>query len=146
MLPFVIFVCGSFILSVIDFQTHRLPNKPVLALIIATSLAILIQNDNEILIRSLKFGLFYLLILFGLATASKNSIGFGDVKYSFACGQIVGAYLPNRWLEILWVMFALAAMFSLTLIALGKLSRNDRIAFGPFMAISTIAFVANSLG
>lgn len=146
MLPFIIFFIGSIALSLIDFQTHRLPNKYVFTLIICVSLAIAIESDFEIFFRSLKFALLYLVILFGLNLISKNSIGLGDVKYSFACGQIVGFYLPDSWLEILWMMFALAAVVSLVAIALGKLSRNDRIAFGPFMAISTIAFVANSLG
>lgn len=146
MLPFGIFFIGSIALSLIDYQTHRLPNKHVFSMIICVTLAIAIESDLEIFFRSLKFALLYFVILFGLNLISKNSIGLGDVKYSFACGLIVGFYLPNRWLEILWMMFALAALVSLVSIALGKLSRNDRIAFGPFMAISTIAFVANSLG
>lgn len=146
MLPFLVFLIGSVLLSVIDYQVHRLPNRIVFALIALIALAVLIQRDLNLFGGSLKFASLYFLIFLGLAFISKNAIGFGDVKYSFACGQIVGTYVPDVWLEILWSMFAIAAIVSIALMALGKLTRFDRIAFGPYMALSTIAFVANSLG
>ncbi len=146
MLPFLVFLIGSTYLSVIDFRTHRLPNKIVLGLIVLIALAILHQNDMNLFKISLKFALLFFFIFLGLAVISRDAIGFGDVKYSFACGQIVGLYVPDAWLEILWIMFAIAALVSIALISVGKLNRFDRIAFGPYMAISTIAFVANSLG
>lgn len=146
MLPFLVFLIGSIVLSVIDLRTHRLPNRIVFALIFFIAIALLIQNDLSTFRKCIQIGSLYALIFFSLSIISKNAIGFGDVKYSFACGQIVGTYTPDVWLEILWSMFAIAAIVSIALMVLGKLNRFDRIAFGPYMAFSTIAFVANSLG
>ena len=146
MLPFIVFIIGSVVLSVIDFQLHRLPNRIVLALIASIVVALTIQNGSNLLSGSLEIASLYFFIFFGLAVISKNAIGFGDVKYSFACGLVVGVYVSGSWLAILWSMFALAAIVSIALITLGKLNRFDRIAFGPYMAISTIAFVSEALG
>ena len=145
-IPFYIFAIGSLVLSLIDLRSHRLPNKYVLVLVSLVSVAIITVGDLAHLMQSLRFGFLYFAIFFAMALLSKGSMGFGDVKFSFACGQIVGIYSPENWLEISWMMFVLAALVSMALMALGKLSRRDRIAFGPFMAISTIVYVANSLG
>lgn len=142
-MPLIFFVAFSIWLSVIDLKTHRLPNKIVLVATILIGWAIW-QNGNNLLV-SIKIGIYYFLVFLVLWLSTKKSLGLGDVKYSICCGLVVGYYLPEHWIYVLWLMFALAALTSLFLIWTKRLTKSDRIAFGPFMALAVTLAVLNSL-
>ncbi len=143
-LPLLYFGILSIWLSKIDVKSHRLPNKLNVVTLIGSLFFIMFFNSDRI-IDSVKFGAIYFIIFWLFNFVSKNSIGFGDVKYSTSCGLIIGCYLPSQWILTIWLMFALSAVTSLLRIALGRLKITERIAFGPYMAIATISMALNSL-
>ncbi len=63
-------------------------------------------------------------------------IGGGDVKL----GAILGLYLGSGMLAILMIFFAsvLGSLYSLPLLANGKVSRKTLIPYGPFLILATI--------
>ena len=142
-LPFLIFTGFSIWLSVIDLKTHRLPNLLTLLTGVLVAYSIWITGNN--LAKSVKISIFYFLVFLLIAILKSNSIGFGDVKFSISCGLVVGYYIYEKWLLVLWLMFALAGGISLVLILLKRLTKSDRIAFGPFMATAVALTVINSL-
>ena len=145
-LPLIAYIAWSIPLSIIDLKFHRLPNIYVVGLTLSIFITTTFSMGLEVLISSVRFGFIYFAIFLLLSMVSKGSIGLGDVKYSFACGTLIGIYTSELWLIVLWTMFALAGLVSIGLLALARLRRSDRIAFGPYMAITTVAFVGNSLG
>ena len=146
MLPFLIFLVGSIWLSAIDLKTHKLPNQVVALVSTVLVLALLFTQPSQVLKDGFEIAFVYLGTFLLLWFISKGSLGMGDVKFSFTCGLLVGSFCKNQWLAVIWVMFALAAFVSAILYLAKKLNRTDRIACGPYMAIATICFVANSLG
>lgn len=65
-------------------------------------------------------------------------VGSGDVLLAIALGILVGSW---RHMAIaLMVSYAVGALLVSVLIGLGKLSRSEEIAFGPFLVVG--AFVA----
>lgn len=144
-LPLLIFTLFSAILSWTDYRTKRLPNSWVLATSISTFISILITRNFGQVIPSIIIASGYFAIFLVIAILSRNSLGFGDVKYAFSCGLIVGFYTPNIWLFGIWLMFVVAGIFQLPKLVGKRIRLKDRIAFGPYMAISTIAIALNSL-
>lgn len=144
-LPIVIFIVFAIWLTIIDIRVKRLPNKLVLANSILVYLAILLTANESQLIMTSTCGLTYFVLFLGLATLRKNSIGFGDVKFSISCGFVIGYYVPSAWLLNIWLMFVIAGLLVLPKLIFRSIGLTDRIAFGPAMAIATIGFALNSL-
>lgn len=133
------------ILSAIDFEHRRLPNKILgPAAIIGIALLLLaagFSDEWERLLRSLAGALAYGLPLFLIALAVPKGMGGGDIK--------LGAYLGLHlgWLGLAHVAvgailgFFTGAVAGVALIAAGKKGRKDPIAFGPFMALGALIAV-----
>lgn len=139
------FVMMSIALSIIDLRIHRLPNHLV-ALTTFGFLAIGIQTLSRYEFEtSIFYGALYLGIFTILKIIGKSAIGMGDVKYAFACGAVIGAYDPQKWLINIWLMFAVASMVMLAKRVFSRISLKDRFAFGPYMASATILMSLNSL-
>jgi len=77
-------------------------------------------------------GIFYLLF----QVSGGKLIGGGDVKL----GAILGLYLGSGLLAILMIFFAsvLGTIYSLPLLANGKVGRKTLIPYGPFLILATI--------
>lgn len=76
------------------------------------------------------------LFFYGLFAYSRGRwMGGGDVKLVFLMGLVLG--LANTLIALL-IAFNVAALVSLTLIALRKMSRKDHIPFGPFLIGGTV--------
>ena len=156
-IPLTVFLLIGIYVSVIDIRTHRIPNQiNVIAALLIPVLIYLISGISAV-IATLRIGILYFVLFLLLGINSKNSLGMGDVKFSFSCGLIIGYYAPQNWLATIWFMFAAAGLFGLFNIVQAKKvqakkanSKFNRlgtvIAFGPFMAGSTTLFVLNSLG
>lgn len=144
MLPLIVFTAFALYLSIYDVQHHKLPNRIVFASVIAVFLAESVTSPTNLL-SSLRIAFAYLLVFLFLSVISHDGLGMGDVKFSITCGLVVGYYSPNVWLEVLWLMFSLAALAGLGKLIVRLGAFKSAIAFAPFMSLSVITSSLNSL-
>lgn len=129
-------------LAVYDIRWLTLPNKILYPLFGLVGLQILAKviffSAGPHYILNVLFGLligggiFY--VLFQISGG--KWIGGGDVKL----GALLGLYLGNATLAILMIFFAsvIGSLYSLPLIASGKINRKALIPFGPFLIVAAI--------
>lgn len=141
-------------ISVIDFKTHRLPNKHVARLTGFISLVILMlcafQSDWRPAITSLVTSGLMTLAYIVLYFASRGGLGMGDVKFAIPNGLVLGYYgLPGSSslvtvVQCILLTFVLAGVVAGVGILAGRLDRKSRIAFGPYMTAATSVMIAVS--
>jgi leader peptidase (prepilin peptidase)/N-methyltransferase len=140
--PLVVFTVCAIPLSVIDAHEHVLPNGLVLFGIIGvlgTELLLAQQAATwSALAQGVLIGLRTLAAYISLMIVSRGQLGMGDVKYSALTGLTVGWVAPEMWLVCIWLAFTLAALWVLILLRKRRRSRDDAIAFGPFMSLSVV--------
>ncbi len=123
------------VLSLIDHETHRLPNRIVLpsaALVLVARLA----SDPEHWASWVGYGLGAFACLLVLGLAYPAGLGMGDVKLALLLGAALGAaVLPALFLGTL----AAGLAGTVLLIRDGREARRRAIAFGPFLAFGAIA-------
>ncbi len=116
-------------ISLVDWQYELIPDSLHLFILGAAILSIWGSTGLSFADRfyGLVFGggVMFLLALFG-------GMGGGDVKLMATAGLFLG--FPQIVLATL-IGFVVAAVFGVTLIALKKKTRKDRMAFGPYLAI-----------
>lgn len=71
-------------------------------------------------------------ILFLFLVTKGRGMGFGDVKFAFSMGLLLG--LRNGFIA-LYLAFIFGALFGLVTIMFGKNSLKSKIAFGPFLVL-----------
>lgn len=127
----------SVALTLIDLETHKLPNKIVLPAyivgIVLLGAASILSADYEALIRA-GIGMAALFVAYFLmALVYPGGMGFGDVKLA----GVIGLYLAwLGWGELVvgaFAAFLLGGVFSIILLALRKAGRKSGIPFGPWM-------------
>lgn len=127
----------SIALTLIDIDTHRLPNSIVLPsyLVVAVlfTVACLLGAEWEALLRAAIGGVvlyaFYLL----LRLVRPSGMGGGDVKLAGVLGACL-AWLGWGALVVgAFAAFVLGGVFGLALIAARRAGRKTAIPFGPFM-------------
>jgi leader peptidase (prepilin peptidase)/N-methyltransferase len=139
LLAFLYFAAISVALSLIDLDTHKLPNAIVLpayivgfVLLAGSSIA---ANDYGALIRGVigmaTLGLAYLAV----ALIRPGGMGLGDVKLAGVIGLFLGwvgwgALIVGSFSAVL-----LGGLFGLVLIALKRRDRSAGIPFGPWMVV-----------
>lgn len=149
-LPLIIFIIFATKLSIIDFRTFRLPNKIVAAGYLGTLSVVLLNMNLDRIVKSFGMSFIYLICFIALQQISRNSIGYGDVKYSTLCGLLIGFYSSSdwvlwTWLIGIWLMFLSAALQAIFQILVSRKSFKERLAFGPHMSLATIVLCLNSL-
>lgn len=115
-----------------DLKERIIPNKVNLVILIGGGLACLWHYQN-LLDHILGFILLGGLMLL-LAIVTKG-FGYGDVKYMFAVGLLLG--LKQGFYAIM-IGFILGGMISLILLLLKKVNKKDHIAFGPYLVLGSI--------
>lgn len=103
-----------------------------LAFFAVVRVAILHQSILPFLVASLSAGLFFLFLYF---ITRRKGIGFGDVKYAFVMGALLGS--PGIIIG-LYVAFLTGALIASILIVVRRKSFGNTIAFGPFLVMGTI--------
>lgn len=133
---------GFMALVIYDIRYMLLPNKiifPLTGIAIFGTLAqaLLLSSVDPLKSASLGLliggGLFYILF----QVSDGRWIGGGDVKLGFLLGILVGG--PELALLMLFIASLLGTMFSLPLMATGRMTPKMRIPFGPFLIIGAIA-------
>lgn len=139
-----ILFAGLIVIFFIDLEHQIIPDEITVPLVIIFSLNCIVQviaglqtTDYcllQFLTAFLSFLFFYLIFL---ATKGKG-MGFGDVKFAFLMGLVLG------WPKIivaLYIAFLTGAFIGVILILKGKAKLKQKIAFGPFLALSTVLSV-----
>ena len=129
-------------LSIIDFKSHRLPNRLV-AWFTATQILILgitswITSDLARLTAALRIAVATMFVYLLLYLVSRGSLGMGDVKFAFPLGLCVGWYSANQWLVAIFVSFLLAGLVAVIGLVTKRMTGKSRLAFGPYMFLGTL--------
>ena len=141
MLPMIPLAYFGIRLSIIDFKTHRLPNHLVGWF---TAIEILIigvtswfTSDWTRLAAALGTAVITMFAYLLFYLASRGSLGMGDVKFAFPLGLCVGWYSANQWLLAIFVSFLIAGVVAVIGLVAKRMTRKSRLAFGPYMFLST---------
>jgi len=121
-------------ISIIDIKTQKIPNIIVYpAIFIVLTLHILLFKNgilqSLILIIS-GFLPFYLIRYF-----TKGKMGLGDAKYSGLLALLLGF---ENWLIMIFISSSTAVLFAVVVLKLGKMEKQSRIPFGPFLSLGAI--------
>lgn len=132
------FTCAVLVvLSLIDHETHRLPNRIVLpsaALVLVARVA----SDPEHWVSWVGYGAGAFACLLVLGLAYPAGLGMGDVKLALLLGAALGAaVLPALFLGTVAAGIAGAVL----LVRDGSEARRRAIAFGPFLAFGAVATI-----
>jgi prepilin signal peptidase PulO-like enzyme (type II secretory pathway) len=130
------FTCAVLVvLSIIDFESRRLPDRIVLpsaALVLAARLVTAPEHWGAWLGASLGAAACFLV----LALVSSGGLGMGDVKLMLLLGAALGGAITSA----LVIGTLAGAAAALVLIARdGRRALRRRIAYGPFLAFGAIA-------
>ena len=128
-------------LSIIDFKSHRLPNKLV-GWFVAVEILIMgiiewMASDFARLLTALGVAAATMISYVLLYLFSRGSLGMGDVKFAFPLGLCVGWYSANQWLLAIFVSFLIAGLVSVIGLVTKRMTRKSRLAFGPYMFLGT---------
>ena len=154
LLAMLYFAAISVALSLIDIDTHRLPNSIVLpAYLVAGALftaSSILAGDYSALLRAAIGMAALFAAYFAMAMVYPGGMGFGDVKLA----GVIGIYLGWVGWGALAVgalsAFLLAGVFAAALMLTGRANRKSGIPFGPWMLVGawvgilvgTVAFEA----
>jgi leader peptidase (prepilin peptidase)/N-methyltransferase len=135
-----IFLGALAVLAVIDFKTHRIPNRIVLpsaALVLALQLALFPDDALEWVLASLGAAA----LLLALALVKPGGIGMGDVKLGLLLGAGLGVDVA-----VAMLIGALALWpFALWVVLHGGLdARNNALPLGPALAFGAAVVVLTS--
>jgi leader peptidase (prepilin peptidase)/N-methyltransferase len=144
-LPLLILIALGGKLAVVDYQTHRLPNRLVSWLTVTQLVALTFLWQPEKLQAALLTALATTVTYAFLFLISRGSLGMGDVKFSFPLGLTVGWYVPSDWLLTILLTFVLAGFVSIAEVILKRKTLKSRFAFGPYMYLTSILVVLPKL-
>lgn len=147
--PFCVLFAALLVVSVIDVQHYRIPDRVVfpalgisLLLIVVVSLG---YGEPEAIVHALIGAAAYFLLLFVAHLVYPAGMGFGDVKLALLMGLYLGWIAPDGIRAVTLVLFALMIGCLLGVLVGGVLAlvrrKNAAFPFGPALAASTILAV-----
>lgn len=138
---YLVLMAGLLALSCIDIELLLLPKKIVYPLLIMVAalltMASAVTDQWHNMLVGAVSGAIWLTIFFGLNYASPRVLGFGDVRLSPLLGLALGWL---GWRYVLLGFFAanlFGAVIGIALIATKRISRNQQIPYGVFLAMGT---------
>ena len=142
---FLIFFAALAAVTVIDLEHYIVPNRIVLATLVASvpllALAALVEGDwsslRTALVGSVAAGAGLLVI----NLISPRGMGMGDVKLTLVLGLYLGWLDLGHVLLGLFLGFLLGAVGGVALIALRLRTRRDHVPFAPFLAAGAVLAV-----
>lgn len=133
---------------VIDIKHRIIPNRLNLTIFeVGVIITFLYGITNLNMVKEYIFGGLLGLVIFGVITfiggifAGREAMGLGDVKFMGAVGLYFGI---NSVIEISILSFLLAAICSIIILIIRFVilkKKDDYIAFGPFLALSSFACI-----
>lgn len=142
-----VYIVGLMALFMYDLRWYLLPDKivwPLVALALANAVIQTLAQPQLDILNAAQFYVFGLLPIAGfywlIHVFSKGKlVGLGDVKLGIFIGLALGWPLT---LLTLFLANVLGTIFTVPLMLTGKLKRNSRVPFGPFLIT---AFVISGL-
>lgn len=129
---FFVFLLTSLVF-IIDLEKRIIPDELVFIALAITTLSLIFVGGDQFYLRLLSaVGASFALLLIHLLTRGRG-MGLGDVKFALLPGLFLGWPLALVWL---FASFLTGAIVAIILILLGRAKGKDKIAFGPFLAIS----------
>jgi leader peptidase (prepilin peptidase)/N-methyltransferase len=127
-------------LSIYDLREHRLPNFFTYPAIALAALALLVVGLSGEGARS-AMGILGGVLTFwvGYLLAKRDLVGMGDIKLLVSSNAILATYSPVLVLVSLAIATALAAVTSLFMIGLRKITMRTPVAMGPFLLLGFFA-------
>lgn len=118
-------------IALIDIKYMEIPNTYNAIVLILGVINMLILKDYSLILTGIiSFVLFFIVAIF-----SKGALGGGDIKFALGLGFFFNL---STYANFLVYTFGIGATIALILLVTKKKSREDKIAFGPFMSIGTI--------
>ena len=144
-LCFAILCSGLLVQSLVDIYTHRLVRQISHAMAVSGILllgfhAIKISNINLLVSAGVCSALGIAVSVFSNKVSS-GSLGAGDVRLMAVLGWHLGFL---SYTAAMWALFSaclLAGLFGVAMIAVGRGSWQQRIAFGPFLGLGSMATI-----
>lgn len=138
-----LFVWMLLVITVIDYETRRIPNAltypliPALAVLLAAA-AVLNGQPGRIVDMAIGgVGAFVFLLI--LALINPRGMGMGDVKYAAFLGMGLGYVGIGAVIIGIFGAFLIGSVISVGLIATKLRGRKDLIPFGPFLSVGALA-------
>jgi leader peptidase (prepilin peptidase)/N-methyltransferase len=152
LIPFLVLYAGLLVLSVIDIEHHRLPNRVLfptlwvsLALIVGISV---VEGFPSAIIGALAGAGFYFTLLLIPHLIYPPGMGFGDVKLALLLGLFLGwiHQTPLRAVAlVLWALIIASALGTLMGLAMTIVRRRrGEFPFGPALAVGCIVVISFS--
>ena len=140
-LSFGILIAIGLRLLLVDIDTHLLP-RSIVYRGIAISLPMLFISalvDESGSVGGMLLGaLLMWAIMKCLEVLSRGDLGGGDVTASVFLGLFLGWLSLERLLIAVVISFAVAGLFALLMLVIGRVGRRTHIAFGPFLIAGTL--------
>lgn len=135
------------VLSAIDLDVRRLPDKITLPSVVVTLVAVVVvsylNGTPGDAVRSVSAGLalgafYFVQVLIGRG----RGMGLGDVKLALSLGMVLGLLSWPHVLVATIAGYLTALAMGITLIAFKGANRKTEIAFGPHMALGTVLILS----
>lgn len=135
------------VVSAIDLDVRRLPDRFTLPLIPATAAGLavvaLVHGDLSNWLRAVLAGLAVGAIHLGLAfIGGGTGLGLGDVKLSPTLGMLLGWHSWTLAFAGVFLAFVLGGLVGVGLIVIARRDRKSTVPFGPFMVAGCLALLA----
>lgn len=118
-------------IALIDYEYLEIPDSYNLLVFILGIANILILKDFSLIIT----GIISFILFFIISVISGGALGGGDIKLSLGLGLF---FKLSQYLSFIMYTFGIGAVIALVLMTLKKKKREDKIPFGPFMAMGAI--------
>ena len=137
LLAYLYFAAISVVLTVIDLDSHKLPNLIVLPSYIVVAALLLIASviygDFSQLLRAAIGGAALFAAYLIMALVYPGGMGFGDVKLAGVIGLLLGLLGWGTLVVGAFSAFLLGGLFGIALLVLRRANRKSGIPFGPWM-------------
>ena len=118
-------------IALIDIKYLEIPNTYNVIVLVLGIINILILKDYSLI----KTGIISFIFFYIVAIFSKGALGGGDIKLALGIGLF---FKLSDYANFLVYSFGIGAVIALILLVTKKKSREDKIAFAPFMSLGTI--------
>jgi leader peptidase (prepilin peptidase)/N-methyltransferase len=140
-----VFAACALAISAIDVEHMRIPTPLVYAAVaLGVPLLVLASAGTHRwsgLLSAAVAGAVVFVAFLALFLAVPKGIGFGDVRFAGLCAGFLGWFGYREALVGFMLSFLVAGLLAVVLLAMHKVQRRTRIAFGPFLAAGTMLAV-----
>jgi leader peptidase (prepilin peptidase)/N-methyltransferase len=132
-------------LALVDVAVHRLPDRLILAALAGTifvfGIAALTTGEyarfGVAALCGLGCGALYFIIVF----ASPRGMGLGDAKLAVLVGLTSGWFGVRATILAIFAGVMYAGIAAIALLVLRRVTRSDRLAYGPFMLLGALTAI-----